>query len=70
MCPAWPCRWCERELGAQKAAWRERVVGREADVRKCMQKRVHALICVHTDIPLLWGLGPGGPLAVRGLPNG
>lgn len=67
MCPAWPCRWCERELGAQKAAWWERAVGREADVQKCVQKRVHALICVHTDIPLLWGLGAWGTPGSEGL---
>lgn len=40
----------ERELGAQRAVWWGRAMGREADVQKCVQKHVHALTCVHTDI--------------------
>lgn len=42
-------------------------MGREADIQKCVQKRVHALICVHTDIPLLWGLGAWGTPGSEGL---
>lgn len=42
-------------------------MGREADIQKCVQKRVHAPVCVHTDIPSLWVLGAWGTPGSEGL---